>query len=100
MWGQSKTYLDSVNYYFGILLNHERDSINQYRIKYKTGKKILNRGTEEKDESKFVNPWKHIDYCIEESHQIGTNLSDAANRPDSPYPLFSDRGYRPSVGRR
>ena len=90
MWGQSKTYLDSVNYYFGILLNHERDSINQYRIKHKTGEKILNRATEEKDESKFVNSWKHI----------GTNLSDDANRPDSPYPLFSDRGYRPSVGRR
>jgi hypothetical protein len=70
MWGQSKTYLDSVNYYFGILLTHERDSINQYRIKHNTGEKILNRATEEKDESKFVNPWKHIDYCIEESHQM------------------------------
>ena len=69
MWGQSKTYLDSVNYYFGILLTHERDSISQYRIKHKTGEKILNRATEEKDESKFVNPWKHIDYCIEEPHQ-------------------------------
>ena len=44
MWGQSKTYLDSVNYYFGILLNNERDSINQYRIKHKTGGKILNLG--------------------------------------------------------
>lgn len=70
MWGQSKTYLDSVNYYFGILLTHERDSINEYRIKHKTGEKILNRATEETDESKFVNPWKHIDYCIEESHQM------------------------------
>jgi len=67
-WGQM-SYLDSVNYYFGILLNKERDSINQYRIKHNTGEKILNFVTVETDESKFVNPWKHIDYCIEESHQ-------------------------------
>ena len=82
MWGQSKTYLDSVNYYFGILLTHERDSINQYRIKHKTGEKILNRATEEKDESKFVNPWKHIDYCIEQSHNyksVGHSTTNKEN---------------------
>ena len=67
-WGQM-SYLDSVNYYFGILLTHERDSINDYNEIWKPDYKRLNRATEEKDESKFVNPWKHIDYCIEESHQ-------------------------------
>ena len=68
-WGQSKTYLDSVNYYFGILLTHERDSINDYNEIWNPDYKRLNRVTVETDESKFVNPWKHIDYCIEESHQ-------------------------------
>ena len=67
LWGQM-TKLDSVNYYFGILLNKERDSINQYNAKHNPEYKVLNRVVVETDDSKFVNPWKHIDYCIEESH--------------------------------
>ena len=55
---------------------------DRYRIKHKTGEKILNRATEETDESKFVNPWKHIDYCIEQSHNyksVGHSTTNKEN---------------------
>ena len=80
-WGQM-SYLDSVNYYFGILLTHERDSINDYNEIWNPDYKRLNRATEEKDESKFVNPWKHIDYCIEQSHNyksVGHSTTNKEN---------------------
>jgi hypothetical protein len=70
LFGQS-TFLDSVNYYFGILLNQERDSINQYN---KNNPKFtpLNYVVVETDTTKFVNPWKHLEYCVEESHNYKT----------------------------
>lgn len=70
LFGQS-TFLDSVNYYFGVLLNQERDSINQYN---KKNPKFtpLNYVVVETDTTKFVNPWKHLEYCVEESHNYKT----------------------------
>ena len=92
LFGQS-TFLDSVNYYFGILLNQERDSINQYNknnpeftpLKYRFARFVnrrieknnpeftpLNYVVVETDTTKFVNPWKHLEYCVEESHNYKT----------------------------
>ena len=77
------TRLDSVNYHFGILLNHERDSINQhhkndptfrqlnYVIVETDKKKFVNpwkRKFVNPWKSKFVNPWKHLEYCVEKIH--------------------------------
>ena len=61
------TRLDSVNYHFGILLNHERDSINQYHKNDPTFRR-LNYVIVETDERKFVNPWKHLEYTVEKIH--------------------------------
>jgi hypothetical protein len=61
------TRLDSVNYYFGILLNHERDSINQHHKKDPTFRQ-LNYVIVETDKIKFVNPWKHLESCVEKIH--------------------------------
>lgn len=63
------TYLDSVNYYFGILLNHERDSINYFH-RADGGFVKLNHVVVETDRQKFVNPLKHLDYCIEKIHAV------------------------------
>lgn len=78
-WGQQMTFLDSVNYYFEILLNNERDSINEYNEIWNPQYKRLNHVTVETDESKFVNPWKHIDYCIERSHNYQSVCHSTTN---------------------
>ena len=62
-FAQSNDMIDSVNHYFSILLNNERDSINQYNVNDKSFKK-LNSLKVETDSSKFVNPIKHIDKII------------------------------------
>lgn len=70
VYGRSRTKmtrLDSVNYYFGILLNHERDSINQHHKKDPTFRQ-LNYVIVETDKIKFVNPWKHLESCVEKIH--------------------------------
>jgi len=60
-------HLDSINYYFGILLNNERDSINNYH-KDDSSFQQLNFVTVETDESKFVNPQKHVNQIIDALH--------------------------------
>ena len=69
LFSQSKVIvdLDSINYYFEILLNNERDSINNYH-KNDSSFQQLNTVTVETDESKFVNPWKHVNYMIDALH--------------------------------
>ena len=62
-FAQSNDMIDSVNHYFSIILNNERDSINQYNVNDKSFKK-LNSLKVETDSSKFVNPIKHIDNVI------------------------------------
>ena len=62
-FAQSNDMIDSVNHYFSIILNNERDSINQYNVNDKSFKK-LNSLKVETDSSKFVNPIKHIDNII------------------------------------
>lgn len=58
-FAQSEELMDSVNHYFGILLNNERDSIN--RVNSKNPNFVpLSRVTVESDRSKFVNPDKHL----------------------------------------
>jgi len=59
--------LDSINYYFEILLNNERDSINNYH-KNDSSFQQLNTVTVETDESKFVNPQKHVNQIIDALH--------------------------------
>jgi hypothetical protein len=66
MFSQTKEQIDSVNYYFGILLRQDRDSVNQYRIE--NGMKQLNTVEIETNRKLFVNPDEHIDYCIRKCH--------------------------------
>jgi len=66
MFSQTKEQIDSVNYYFGILLRQDRDSVNQYRME--NGMKQLNTVEIETNRKLFVNPDEHIDYCIRKCH--------------------------------
>jgi len=63
VFSQSDEMIDSVNYYFGILLNNERDSVNQHNSSDKSFKK-LNMLKVETDKRKFINPTKHINYLV------------------------------------
>ena len=76
-FGQNNTFVDSVNYYFEILLRHDRDSVNQYRIENNITDefgflRLLNTVTVESNRSLFVNPDEHINYCIEKIHTGST----------------------------
>lgn len=62
LFSQTKEQMDSVNYYFGILLRQDRDSVNQFRTE--NGMKQLNSVEIETNRKLFVNPDEHIDYCI------------------------------------
>jgi len=66
MFSQTREQIDSVNYYFGILLRQDRDSVNQYRME--NGMKQLNTVEIETNRKLFVNPDEHIDYCIRKCH--------------------------------
>lgn len=63
MFAQSEELMSSVNYYFSILLNNERDSINEANSK-NPNFTPLSRVIVETDKSKFVNPDKHISKTI------------------------------------
>lgn len=66
LFSQTKEQMDSVNYYFGILLRQDRDSVNQYRME--NGMKQLNLVETETNRRLYVNPDEHIDYCIRKCH--------------------------------
>jgi len=69
-FSQSEELMDSVNYYFSILLNNERDSINQANSKNPEFIS-LNKVIVETDRSKFINPDKHIEQCFEDLSKKG-----------------------------
>jgi len=71
LWGQM-TKLDSVNYYFGILLNKERDSINYYHRKDKNFTP-LNRVTVDNSHDLTL-MWKHLDYTNSRMHKSGNTF--------------------------
>jgi hypothetical protein len=64
-FSQSTEMLDSVNYYFYELLTHERDSINTYHDGDENFIPLVHVSIET-DESKFVNPIKHLDKAFYE----------------------------------
>jgi len=66
-FGQSNQMLDSVNYYFYEILNHERDSINSYHEGDESFTPLVHVNIES-DELKFVNPKKHLNKAL---YQIG-----------------------------
>jgi hypothetical protein len=66
VFSQSQSDIDSVNYYFNILLNHDRDSV---RLHHNVN---LNRVTIETDTTKFVDPLKHLDRCVDDLMYTGS----------------------------
>lgn len=64
-FSQSAEMLDSVNYYFYELLTHERDSVNTYHVGDESFIPLVHVSIET-DESKFVNPIKHLDRAFYE----------------------------------
>ncbi len=66
VFSQSQSDIDSVNYYFNILLNHDRDSV---RLHHGVN---LNRVTIETDTTKFVDPLKHLDRCVDDLMYTGS----------------------------
>jgi hypothetical protein len=70
-WGQM-SHLDSVNYYFGILLNKERDSINYYHRKDKNFTP-LNRVVEDNSHDLTL-MWEHLDYTNSHMHKSGDSF--------------------------
>jgi hypothetical protein len=63
------SHLDSVNYYFGVLLNKERDSINYYHRKDKNFTP-LNRVVVDNSHDLTL-MWKHLDYTNSHMHKSG-----------------------------
>ncbi len=66
VFSQSQSDIDSVNYYFNILLNHDRDSV---RLHHNVN---LNRVAIETDTTKFVDPLKHLDRCVDDLMYTGS----------------------------
>ncbi len=85
MFAQSEELMDSVSYYFGILLNNERDSINQANSK-NPEYISLNRIIVETDRSKFIDPDKHIEQCIE--NLTNTGVCDPHSNTNKENSLF------------
>ena len=63
---QTEQQMDSVNYYFNILLQRDRDSVNEYRSE--NGLPLINKVFIEPNRNLYVNPDQHIDYCISKIH--------------------------------
>ena len=93
MWGQM-TYLDSVNYHFGIMLNHERDSINKFN-KNNPDFQQLNYVVVETDSSKLIDPWNHIGQIISNIHHLNKFYPHSTtNKENTFYNNFiEDIGY-------
>jgi len=66
MFAQTEQQMDSVNYYFNILLQRDRDSVNEYRSTI--GLPLINKVFIEPNKKLYVNPDQHIDYCISKIH--------------------------------
>ena len=66
MFAQTEQQMDSVNYYFNILLQRDRDSVNEYRST--NGLPLINKVFIEPNKKLYVNPDQHIDYCISKIH--------------------------------
>lgn len=70
LFGQTTNFVDSLNYYFEILLRHDRDSVNQYRIENNVlGEAdqlwILKTVTVETDKDLYVKPDESLDYNLQ-----------------------------------
>ena len=65
---QTEQQMDSVNYYFNILLQRDRDSVNEYRSK--NGLPLINKVFIEPNRDLYVNPDEHINYCISKIHNF------------------------------
>lgn len=70
IFAQSESLMDSVNYYFNILLNNERDSINKANSNNPNFKPLC-KVSVELDSRKFVNPDKHISNAIFDIINLG-----------------------------
>lgn len=68
MFAQTEQQMDSVNYYFNILLQRDRDSVNEYRSTI--GLPLINKVFIEPNKKLYVNPDQHIDYCISKIHNF------------------------------
>ena len=68
VFSQTEQQMDSVNYYFNILLQRDRDSVNVYRSK--NGLPLINKVFIEPNRDLYVNPDQHIDYCIPKIHNV------------------------------
>lgn len=68
MFAQTEQQMDSVNYYFNILLQRDRDSVNEYRST--NGLPLINKVFIEPNKKLYVNPDQHIDYCISKIHNF------------------------------
>lgn len=66
VFSQSQSDIDSVNYHFNILLNHDRDSIRLHQ------RSDLNKVTIETDVTKFINPLEHLDRCVDDLMYTGS----------------------------
>ena len=66
VFSQSQSDIDSVNYHFNILLNHDRDSIRLHQ------RSDLNKITIETDVTKFINPLEHLDRCVDDLMYTGS----------------------------
>jgi hypothetical protein len=66
LFAQTEQQMDSVNYYFNILLQRDRDSVNEYRSK--NSLPLINKVFIEPNRDLYVKPDEHIDYCISKIH--------------------------------
>lgn len=70
LFGQTSNFVDSLNYYFEILLRHDRDSVNQHRITNNVLDEVgflslLNTVTVETNQDLYVKPDESLDYNLQ-----------------------------------
>ena len=85
VFSQSQSDIDSVNYYFNILLNHDRDSI---RLHHGVN---LNRVTIERDTTKFINPIEHLDRCVDDLMYTGSYFPHTTTNIENFLAIYSTR---------
>lgn len=88
MLAQSEELMDSVNYYFSILLNNERDSINRANINNRDFI-FLDSVKVETDKRKFVNPDKHLSKIISDMRSKGRYTPHSTTNKENFLGVFS-----------